>query len=133
MLYFKSIIFFHTSLSMPRLRHILFQSRIDLAQEDRLPSLHDTVKVRRLTSIDDETIVIVVMQRGSKGMSTKEEGVRPLPGKQGRRLRKPEQDSDRGTEIPERTLLPERRPHLVYVHTRRTRPFITRLDCSHYE
>lgn len=45
-------------------------------------------------------------------MPAKEEGVRPLSGKPSRCLRKPEQNSDRGTEIPERTLLPKRRPHL---------------------
>jgi len=62
-------------------------------------------------------MMVAVVQRGGKGMPTKEEGVRPLSGKPSRRLRKPEQDSDRGTEIPERTLLPKRHPHLAIHHT----------------
>jgi len=37
-----------------------------------------------------------------------------MPGEPRRRLRKPEQDADRGTEIAKRTLLPERRQHLAH-------------------
>jgi len=63
-------------------------------------------------------IMIVVVQRGGERMSAEEERVRPLSGKPRCRLRKPEQDPDRGTEIIERTLLPKRRAHLARPTTR---------------
>jgi len=50
-------------------------------------------------------------------MPTEEEGLRPLSGKSSCHLRKPEQDSDRGVEVTERTLLPKRRPLLGCRHT----------------
>ena len=51
-------------------------------------------------------------------MPAEKEGVRALPGKPRRRLRKPEQDVDRGTEIPKRTILPERCTNLGLTDTR---------------
>jgi len=58
-------------------------------------------------------------------MSTKEEGIRTLPGKPSCRVRKPKQDSDRGTEIPKRALLPERSPHLSPISHNRPNKLLT--------
>jgi len=67
-------------------------------------------------------------------MPTEKEGVRALPGKPRRRLRKPEQDVDRGTEIPKRTLLPERCTNLGLTDTRENVVvFFTQLNCSRCE
>ena len=63
-------------------------------------------------------------------MPAEKEGVCPLPGKPRCRLRKPEQDIDRGTEIPKRTLLPERCPNLGLIDTCE-RWFFTQPNTAH--
>lgn len=59
-------------------------------------------------------VVVAFVQRGGERVSSQKEGICPMPGEPRRRLRKPEQDADRGTKIAKRTLLPERRQHLAH-------------------